>query len=630
MASPAIMLPRTTLNLITSPQTLGLEPNRALIVGQSSGGARAAGSVTFAANPSASATVTIGGTAWTFVASGATGSQTNIGADLAATLTALATALNASADTNIKKGTYVATATALLVFARAPGVAGNAITLAASAATVSGATLSGGAAASNMAPAGAVTSVTDYGHKAAHANDLVGANSHLGSVVRGWLAVNEITKLDVLPLADSATGIPATAAIAFAGTATKAGTLKVTVASETNHTYQIDVNVGDTPDDIVSVLLAGIAADRWMPFSAVGDAATTVAFCANNAGLVANDWVIACAGTVPGITVTLTGWAGGATNPSLTGLFSAVGSTRYQTIVYPGCYTLATLGTFLDGRKNVENDILEGRGFVYRNVALATAKADTLNLNSSEVVVFNNVPTSVANRWVGPHFPEMPEVIAATFAAARARRFETDRSVSDIVATNAARDQFGGIHMASLPYFNTPLLNIGRPLLGTGYDETSQRDAEAGGVAVLGVNDSYTRSITGMVTTTWQFDTAGNPDTTWKWLEFRDTHGVVREYIVNNVRKRFQQTRLTTGDIDPDYDMANAATIQAYVLGLTQDLQRQTLIVDGQESRQFITDNLKVTLQPAQRQATVNLVYWQVSQLGSVIGTIGFTFKSNQ
>lgn len=627
MASPAILMPRVSLNLITSPSKVGIEEQRALLVGQMSPGTRATGSIVFTANPSADDTIAVGGSTWTFKTSGATGNQTNIGASLSATLSALATALNASADAGIKKGVYVATATTLLIFARTPGAAANSVALAASAATVSASTLLGGADTTATATAGSTISITDYGHTAGHANDLFGSNSHLAAMARRWLTVNNITNLDAKPLADNATGLPAVSKITFGGTATRAGTLYVSVGSEVDHTYQIDVNPGDTSDDLVAALDAAIADDIWMPWLSLSDAAASVAFVANNAGTHANDWLIACKGTVPGITVTLTAWAGGATNPSLTGVFTDVASVRYQTVVWPGSYTLSTLGTFLDGRKNVENRILEGRGVCYRNVALATAKTDATTLNSSEMVLLNNVPTSVANRWEGPHIPEMPDKIAATFAALRARRFETDRSVSDIVATNAPRDQFGGIHMGSLPYFNSPLLFCGRPLPGTGYDDQSQRDAEDGGVSVVGVNDSYTRDITSSIVTTWQYDTAGNPDTTWKYLEWRDTHGIVREYVVNNVRKRFQQTRLTTGDINPDYDMANAATIKGYVLGLTQDLQKQALIVDGLESRKYITDNLVVTLQPALRQATITLVYWQVSQLGQIIGTVQFTFQ---
>jgi hypothetical protein len=107
---------------------------------------RASGTLTFSAQPGAGSTLTLNGTVWTFVASGATGNQTNIGASLAATLTALAANLNASADANVVTATYSATATALTVRSKT-WAGGNAYTLAAQAATNavrSGATLAGG------------------------------------------------------------------------------------------------------------------------------------------------------------------------------------------------------------------------------------------------------------------------------------------------------------------------------------------------------------------------------------------------------------------------------------------------------------------------------------------------------
>lgn len=110
---------------------------------------RATGSITFSANPAATSTITLNGVAWTFVASGATGNQTNIQGTLAGTLTQLATDLNASANASIDDARYSATATALNIEHKTPGTAGNAFALAASTSpasngTVSGATLAGG------------------------------------------------------------------------------------------------------------------------------------------------------------------------------------------------------------------------------------------------------------------------------------------------------------------------------------------------------------------------------------------------------------------------------------------------------------------------------------------------------
>ncbi|TSD89069.1 hypothetical protein FFK22_008795 [Mycobacterium sp. KBS0706] len=105
------------------------------------------GYIDFSALPAASSTITLAGTAWTFVASGATGPQTNIGASVAATVTQLASDLNASAVPAISAATYTADGTRLRIQHDTATTAGNSFTLAAGATSngkVSGATLAGG------------------------------------------------------------------------------------------------------------------------------------------------------------------------------------------------------------------------------------------------------------------------------------------------------------------------------------------------------------------------------------------------------------------------------------------------------------------------------------------------------
>jgi len=105
------------------------------------------GSVTYSVNPSAAATVTIGGTVVTYVSSLTTGNQILLGATLAATLANAVTFLNQSADTNLSKAVYSVNqaGTALQIVYKTAGTAGNTFTLAASVGTPSASTLSGGA-----------------------------------------------------------------------------------------------------------------------------------------------------------------------------------------------------------------------------------------------------------------------------------------------------------------------------------------------------------------------------------------------------------------------------------------------------------------------------------------------------
>lgn len=104
------------------------------------------GSFTFSGQPAPSDTVTINGTAVTFVAGAPVGNQVQIGADLATTLASLVAFLNASADANLSALTYHVVGSVLYAVYDTPGTGGNAITIAKSGTNiaVSGATLAGG------------------------------------------------------------------------------------------------------------------------------------------------------------------------------------------------------------------------------------------------------------------------------------------------------------------------------------------------------------------------------------------------------------------------------------------------------------------------------------------------------
>jgi len=67
---------------------------------------KATGSVVFGTNPSNNDNFIFNGITWTFVTSGASGNQTNIGASLSATLNQLAIDLNASPNTSLNVATY--------------------------------------------------------------------------------------------------------------------------------------------------------------------------------------------------------------------------------------------------------------------------------------------------------------------------------------------------------------------------------------------------------------------------------------------------------------------------------------------------------------------------------------------
>jgi phage tail sheath gpL-like len=468
--------------------------------------------------------------------------------------------------------------------------------------------------------------VVDVPRSDAAINALFDSSSMLAMIARAYRSVNKVTNVDALPLADAGSSTAATSSFAFTGTATADGTLFASIVSKQKHRYQIDVLTGDTAASIATKLVALTVADRYLPFTSAASTGT-VTNTAVNTGTHANDWHIELEGSVPGIACTVTGWASGATDPVLTTLFDPIETLRYQTIIWPAKYDITKVKTLLNARKNVDNNIMDGMAFTYRNVSFSTIKSLALSTNSSEVLVMTNEPNALA-KLKGPHIPEAPDVIAAKVAAALDLRFEPDVGISNVVVTNAPNDQFGGIHTASLPAFNTPLLDVQTPQKGTGYTLEEQAELEAAGVSVLGVNRQWNQVITGVMVTTWLNDAAGNPDNTWKFLEWRRTHGMIREYLQRNCQKEFRQHRLTPGTAVSGYAMVDEPGIRSFIALLYQELTQVALTVSGLEARKYFEANLSVQIIPGRRQAKVAAKCPMVSQLGEIIGSIEYTFET--
>jgi phage tail sheath gpL-like len=481
---------------------------------------------------------------------------------------------------------------------------------------VVGQKLTGGAA-----PAGLNT---DIGRSAAEINTAFGARSHLALVCRRLRKINPNTNLDVIALADAGSPTKATGVVAFSGTATGSGSLTIISVDGNDHTYTVDGVTGDTAATVATKFETLMDADPIAPFVASVSTAT-LTMTAENGGKVANDWPLIVKGSIPGITVTLTAWGSGATDPTLTTILDAVANIRYQTIVWPSQYATTVLKTFLEARKNLDNDIKDGIAFIGTNRAFADVKSDALALNSSEMVLITNEPETGAT-WKGAHLPQAPDLTAASFAAARARRFEDGILISDIVATNEFRDQFGGISKCSLPYFNTPILYCGQPLRGSGYTQEEQQELEDAGVSVVGYNRSNTAVVMGVVVTTWQKDVAGNDDDTWKFLEWRDTHGTIREYFVKNIRKEFSQHRMTAGTAVAGFAIIDEASVRAFLYQLYDELAEECITVKGLAGRRKFEENLVVTLKPALRRVEIAADVPMVSQFGEAIGSIKFNF----
>lgn len=105
----------------------------------------AVGDIVFGGNPANDTTITLNGTVVTFKTGTPSGNQVKVGADLAATLVNLLAFLDSSTDVQLVKFESRSDGVdTLYLNAATPGTGGNALTLAASVATPSGGTLTGG------------------------------------------------------------------------------------------------------------------------------------------------------------------------------------------------------------------------------------------------------------------------------------------------------------------------------------------------------------------------------------------------------------------------------------------------------------------------------------------------------
>lgn len=462
-------------------------------------------------------------------------------------------------------------------------------------------------------------------------DDLVGADSMLAGMIRTARAQNEVTRIDAIVLDDAGGSTAASGTIVFTGPATESGSISISIGSGNDYALTVGVTSGDTETDIGDALVTLITANTDIPVSAV-NAAGTVTITAANTGTMGNFIGMSYSGEVAGVTVTLTAMASGAVDPTFTGIFDVIGSNRYQGIVWPYFADVSEPVSFFGDRFNAEDLVLDGSVFTSSVDTLANHLSRLGALNSQSLTDFCDKPIDETAFKASAIF-EMPQIKAAQFAAIRALRLTDGATIGQyVISSNGPLDAIGGPALASKPYFNTPFPDM--PLIGTnrGWTQTEiEQITEAGG-SVIGNNVAGNGVICGEVTTTYKNDSAGNPDISFKFLNYVDTISGAREYFYNNLRKRFAQSRLVEADVTPGRDQANDLTIKNYCVRLYGDLSgpNYVLLEAGPEALKFYKNNLTVTIDKSIGRATITMIGPIVTQLREMLATLklGFSITS--
>ncbi|MCK5127642.1 MAG: hypothetical protein KAR42_15400 [candidate division Zixibacteria bacterium] len=454
---------------------------------------------------------------------------------------------------------------------------------------------------------------------------LFGDDSAIAAAIRQARRYNGVTQIDAIGLDDNGAGVAATGVFTIGGgPASEAGELVFYVGSEKFREYKIPVADLDNVTAIGDALVAAITADDESMVTAA-NVAGVVTVTAINKGTFGNTIGLKTTGAVATVTTAVTAMSAGATDPVLTGVFDVVGNKRYQGIAWQFQTDLDELTDFLDPRFNVDNNILDGVGFVSITDTLANHLTDLASENSQSLS-YNADKLIDTTTYRGPNILEVPFIKAAGFAAIRALRRTEGTSLGRFVIARSARDAFGGIRLNSKPYFNTPFPDLENPDTGNSWTDVEIDQLKDAGGWVIDQNRPGTAVIAGEVVTTYKTDSAGNPDPTFGFLNYVDTSSVGREYIVNNTRARYPQYRATGGALIEDVDSANEASIAAFIAEMNADLASLAVVqsgvgtVGGEEVDfdKAFQEALTVTLNPVTGKFFVSMTLFIVVQLRGI------------
>lgn len=447
--------------------------------------------------------------------------------------------------------------------------------------------------------------------------------------VEKWLQANAgNSPLDVIGIDETGGGTAATAVVTFTGTATAAGTVTLSVVDEYLFTVTVQVAVGATATVIAAAVDTALDNLVDAPFtSAALVGAVTVT--AKEKGTSGNYYGIKVDLQVEGVTQALTGWAGGATDPTLTTIFDAITGIRYTGISWPEYWqtNLSIPKALLEARFNAANEIIDGTVFHGRSLTYANALTAVSTENSQVVVMGgNNKITTLTH--IGPAILQPADWTMAYFMGVRARRLTPSAPIADfIVTTSGLLDAFGGPALASLPYFNTPLARTSLASTSVLYSSAEQVDLEHKGFTTFGVNIASSAMIMGPVTTNWVTDASGNENVSFHYLNYVDTGSACREIFWKTLRSTFAQSRLTEGDLIPGRSMANAESIKAELLRIYRVLAGQALTQAGDDAEKYFSDNTTVTVSLATGTATITGPLPIVTQLRQLDYALQFSFS---
>ena len=151
------------------------------------------------------------------------------------------------------------------------------------------------------------------------------------------------------------------------------------------------------------------------------------------------------------------------------------------------------------------------------------------------------------------------------------------------------------------------------------------------GTTLFGQNISGSLILSDEAFTTRKTDPLGNPNTTWRFLNYRDTHSEIREFNFNSVKLDFSQTRLAIGDLVPGHNQDNVSTIRGKFVEYYKTLSGPNFVLtdNAQSSLDFFRDNLIITIDRDDGLVNVEMKVIIIVQIRRIEGTIAIVFDQS-
>ena len=445
----------------------------------------------------------------------------------------------------------------------------------------------------------------------ATAPNILGAKSIALKAFKRFRKYNKATTIDIWALKDkknSTTAKAAMASLQVTGTSLEDVTLRISMGDDGYISY-VPIVTGDTGEKVAEKIIK--ITNEMMTGVVDSTTKSKINYTMSAKGAWGNGANIRVLAGVSGLLFSSTSMAGGVDDFTVSDGFTKL-THRYQTVVFDKLTPAKTVYDWLDLRFNSPNAVNGGVGFMVDMGTVSNLKTTWGAVNSKCLTVIGNPDEMPLNA--------VDILLASEFAAKRALRMTDGEVLGDLVID--ATEAFGGMEKASLPYHNTPM-SYEQPINEISLDDLKKLNAA--GVSI--VVPATIGMVMGSLRTTYKVNGSGVADATFGFLNAVDTSLAVQEYLFNNCKKEFGQTRATHGDLVQGQSMTNALSVKSYIVSLYQDLADLTLAQGGADAEKAFKNGLTVTLDSTTGFYSVFAPVAIVSQFRGLNGVIAISYN---